>query len=1010
MFHLPVTLRTIKRNQFHLPLRKFCQNCSVLYSKQDATPNNPFPDKHNLSVEQGWYDWWKESGYFKPKAINRKAMPGEQIKFSMVLPPPNVTGVLHLGHALTASVQDALVRYHRMKGCETVWVPGSDHAGIATQIVVEKQLNAKQGITKQDLGREKFIEKVQEWKKEKGDTILKQLEEMGASLDWSRTQFTLSPEYTQSVNKAFIQLFNKGIIYRKESLINWCSVLQSTISDIEVNHVSVEGRTNFQIPGFQGEVEFGVMTDIAYKVTNSCDEIVVSTTRPETMLGDTAIAVNPNDSRYAHLVGQTVWHPFREEEIPIIADSYVDPEFGTGAVKITPAHDPNDFEIGVGHGLPMLKVFNEDGTVNENGGEFRDEHRFAVRSSICDKLERLGLYRGSKDHAMSIPVCGRTGDVVEPMIKDQWFIDTSKIGELASKAVKENDLRLDPPSFEAVWENFLGKDKNIDWCISRQLWWGHRVPAWWIYRNDDSSNGVWIAAETKEEALKQGSEKLGTAPDNLEGHQDPDVLDTWFSSGLYPFAAFGWPNENPDLEKFFPLDLMETGNDILFFWVARMVMLSIALQGKLPFSDVMLHGIICDSQGRKMSKSLGNVIDPMHMIHGASLEQLNKELDASSSNGYLSAEEVELSKSELSKTFPDGIPASGADALRWALLSYDVKSQQMNLDPELVPRAKIWCNKIWQVSRLLVQAHQRAKEAEKDLGTLPKDFRPSLMDMWILNQLANTVSRVNDEFEEKNFDEILKEIRGFLYGNVCDVYVEYIKRDLQDPDSPRFHASLMFFHTCIMTSLKMLHPIMPFITEELYHRIPTMPKETRQESIMVDSYPQPTQWSGFVNPTLGALMERVLLIVSGIRSTKANYSLVKGSLPDVIIHSDNQTEMAHLQQFSEVICRLSNSGELNFTVEKPDLASLPLGCAVNSAEGLTVGVFLGDHMDIEKEIKKVEEKKAKIHRDIKKLDKANKGKFQYREKPEVTEEKRKKFNEELQSLDRQLTLLKNMNK
>jgi len=462
------------------------------------------------------------------------------------------------------------------------------------------------------------------------------------------------------------------------------------------------------------------------------------------------------------------------------------------------------------------------------------------------------------------------------------------------------------------------------------------------------------------------------------------------------------------LDKIYPLHLIETGKEIVFFWVPRMLMLSIALIGKQPFSDVMLHGIICDSQGRKMSKSLGNVIDPMHMIHGASLDKLNQELDMSLSNGYLSTEEVILSKTQLSESFPSGIPASGADSLRWALLSYDVKSQQMNLDPSLVPRANIWCNKIWQVSRLLVQAHERAQAAGKDLGSLPKDFKPSLMDMWILNQLATTVQRVNEEFEERNFDEVLKEIRGFLYRNICDVYVEYIKKDLQDPESPRFHASLMFFHTCMMTTLKLMHPIMPFITEELYHRIPTMPKEIRQESIMIDSYPQPTQWSGFVNPSLGSLMERALLIVSGIRSTKSNYSLVKGSLPPVIIHSDSLEELEQLGQFSEIICRLSKSGDLEFTSSKPSIEDLPLGCAVNSLEGLTVAVQLGEYMDIEKELKKFEEKVAKIARDVKKLEKLSKGKFQYREKPEVIEEKRKKFAEDLQAIERQMTLLKEL--
>jgi len=849
---------------------------------------------------------------------------------------------------------------------------------------------------------------VQEWKGEKGDTILRQLEDLGASLDWEKTQFTLSPKFSNSVNHAFMKLFNKGIIYRKESLVNWSCVLQSTISDIEVNHVEVDTRTHFDVPGYKEPVEFGVMTDIAYKVTNSAEEILISTTRPETLLGDTAVAVNPTDSRYSHLIGQTVWHPFRQVELPIIADSYVDAAFGTGAVKITPAHDLNDFEIGVRHSLSSINIFNGDGTVNINGGEFAGLHRFEVRELICERLEDLGLYRGDKDHAMSIPVCGRTGDIIEPILKYQWFVSTSKMSELASLAVKDNDLRLDPPAYDAVWENFMGKDKTRDWCISRQLWWGHRIPAWFCYKSGEESSGVWIAADSETSALDQAKVKLGCDADSIICEQDPDVLDTWFSSGIYPFAAFGWPENTSDLSKFFPLDLMETGHDILFFWVARMVMLSIALMGKLPFEEVLLHGIICDSQGRKMSKSLGNVIDPMHIIHGATLEQLKQELEQSARTGVLSAEEASESKKELASRFPKGIKASGADPLRWALLSFDVKGQQINLDVDLVVRAGAWCNKIWQVNRLLDKTHQLAAESGKSLSALPKDFQPSLMDMWILNQLAHTVGSVNEHFQERDLHNVLKDLRSFLYGDVCDVYVEYIKPHLQNPEDPKFLPCLLFLHTVLLSSLKMMHPIMPFITEELYQRLPKMPNERRKESIMLDSYPQAVEWSGFVNPALSDLVEVVLKMASGLRGIRSNYTLLKGSNPAAVIHCGESVNLDDIKQFSEVIQRLGRCGEISFVADKPDLTTLAPGCAVNTIDDITVALHLGDCLDAAKEIKKLQEKIAKNGRDRVKAAKGAKGAFKYRDTPEKIAEKLEGLDAELAEYQYQLKTLEQL--
>jgi len=947
---------------------------SVTHFVEKKDVSGAFPDKYTPSIEEGWYQWWKHSGYFKPNP-STSACGGDVIpkkKFSIVLPPPNVTGVLHLGHALTTTIQDCLVRYHRMRGCETVWIPGSDHAGIATQVVVERQLMASQGITRHQLGRDKFQEVVAKWKEEKGDTILSQLEVLGASLDWDRTQFTLSPELNKSVNAAFIQLFNKGLIYRGNYLVNWSCQLQSAISDIEVEHVPLEKRTEFNVPGYDHPVEFGVMTDIAYKVLDSEDEIVVSTTRPETMLGDTAVAVHPEDKRYARFHGAKLWHPFREEAIPVILDEYVDPNLGTGAVKITPAHDSNDFEIGERHGLPSFTMLDQRGFVPDYCGEFGGMHRFAAREAVVNKLKIINLYRGEKDHAMQVPVCGRTGDVVEPLVKPQWFLKTEQIADLAAKAVREGDLKLNPEMHKAVWENWLVGERRKDWCISRQLWWGHQVPAWRcsIGGNEEP---VWVAAHDESEARKLGAEKLECSEGEVMLSRDEDVLDTWFSSGIYPFAVHGWPDTKEDLDRYYPLSLMETGHDILFFWVARMVMLGIALTGKLPFHEATLHGIICDSQGRKMSKSLGNVIDPMHVIRGVSLEKLQEELKSSFDNGYIDEDEHVIASTNVSEQFPEGIPAFGTDALRWGLSSYDIKSMHINLDMTVIKTSNHWCNKIWQLARFLNMCHQRSAEAE--LKNLPKDFNPSIMDLWILNQLADTVTSVNQHMENHNLHLVIRDIRAFLYHDVCDVYVEYAKQFLFDVESEEFVSSLLFLHSCFMTSLRLIHPIMPFLTEELYQRLPKLPNERRKESIVIEGYPQAMEWNAFKNEDLPKMMNIILEVISGIRALKQHYDMSAKDTPNVVIFCESELYTnEHLAQFEIAVQTLSKCGDVNFSDTQIDEQSLPLGFVVTNANGNTIYMDIGKHVDVDKELEKLSKKFMKAEKEIVKVSKFNKGK------------------------------------
>ena len=867
---------------------------------------------------------------------------------------------------------------------------------------MERQLAAR-GLDRHQLGREQFVAEVEKWKEEKGGIILDQLKQMGASLDWSRTQFTMSPEFQKAVNTAFIKLMDAGLVYRAEKLVNWSPHLRSAISDMEVTHIEVEGGQMFDVPGSPDPVQFGVMVDIGYKVVGSKDEeeIVVSTTRPETMLGDTGVAVHPDDPRYKKFHGAKVWHPFRQCSIPVVTDTYVDMEMGTGAVKITPGHDYNDWDLGARHGLEVINVMDDQGRMINVDDEFTGKNRFQVRGEICEKLAELGLLRGQRDHAMVIPVCHRTGDVLEPRLVPQWFIKTDKMAEMACKAVKEKDLTLDPSEFDSIWLQFLDEDKQRDWCVSRQIWWGHTVPAYKCSVKDDPSHETWVAAHDQQEAKEKASVKLGIDMEKIIVTRDTDVLDTWFSSALYPFAAFGWPKSDWN-SQYYPLDLMETGHDILFFWVARMVMMSVALNGKLPFSDVMLHGVVSDSQGRKMSKSLGNVVDPLHLIHGASLDKLKNELKDSLEKGNISKDEMELSLEGMVEQFPNGIPQHGVDPVRWGLLTYDVKQRQINLNLTILNNAGAWCNKIWQLARFLNMSHE--KISKEDLETLPKNFQPGLMEMWILSQLAQTVRSVNESFEKRELNLVTRDLRKFIYTDLCDTYVEYIKPNLSDPNNPAFLPSLLILHSCVISSLKMVHPIMPFITEELYQRLPCLPKEKRKDSIMIDSYPVATDWNSFLNENLSQVIDTALTAVTGVRNIKKRYNLNKDARPNIIICSS----IPEVAQCEEIIQRLSKCGDIHFSEETIDPNSLPFGYSQYSDENVTVFMEVGKHMDVDKEINKIDTMLAKVEKDRIKLNKTLKGKFQFRKSPEEVATKHAEFDEVVKKLNEQKEILQKM--
>lgn len=626
----------------------------------------------------------------------------------MVIPPPNVTGSLHLGHALTNAIEDAITRWHRMNGRTTVWVPGCDHAGIATQVVVEKKLWREQQLTRHDLGRDAFIEKIWGWKNEKGDRIYHQLRKLGSSYDWSRVAFTMDPKLCKAVTEAFVRMHESGLIYRSSRLVNWSCTLKSAISDIEVDKVEIPGRTYMAIPGYADKVEFGVLVSFAYKIEGSDEEIIVATTRVETMLGDTAVAVHPNDERYKHLHGKFVTHPFCARKIPIVCDEFVDMNFGTGAVKITPAHDPNDYDVGKRHNLPFITIFSDDGYVVGDYGEFTGMKRFDARRAVIGKLKELGLYKEWVNNPMVVPICSRSKDVVEPLIKPQWYVKCDDMAKAATDAVKNGDLKITPDFHKKIWYHWM--DGIRDWCVSRQLWWGHRIPAYKVKSSklDAEAGDVWIVARTVDEAKAKASKQTGLATSDFTLEQDEDVLDTWFSSGLFPFSVFGWPENTKDVELFYPTTLLETGHDILFFWVARMVFFGQTLLGKLPFREVFLHPMVRDAHGRKMSKSLGNVIDPMDVITGISLEGLHAQLYDSN----LDPKEIEKAKLGQKQDYPNGIPECGVDAMRFALCAYLTAARDINLDILRVQGYRFFCNKLWNATKFALRYFDENEKIE----------------------------------------------------------------------------------------------------------------------------------------------------------------------------------------------------------------------------------------------------------------------------------------------------------
>lgn len=905
-----------------------------------------FKSYNPKNVESSWYDWWVQKGFFEPK-FQEDGSPLPAGTFTIPAPPPNVTGALHIGHALTVAIQDTLVRYHRMKGKTVLYLPGFDHAGISTQSVVEKNLWATEKVTRQDLGREKFVEKVWDWKEIYHQKIKNQFTSLGASYDWSREAFTLSPELSKAVVEAFVRLHDDGLIYRENKLVNWCVQLRSATSNSEIESLDLEGRTQIKVPGYDEKVEFGVITSFAYVVEGTGEKLVVATTRPETIFGDTAVAVHPEDSRYKHLHGQFVKHPFLDRRLPIITDAEtVDMEFGTGAVKITPAHDENDYNTGKRNNLEFINIYTENGILNENCGEFAGLKRFDARKKVLEELEKRGLFIEQKDNKMAIPRCTRTGDVIEPYLKPQWWVRQAELGKLGLEVIEQGKLQIQPKASEAEYLNWV---KSLrDWCVSRQLWWGHRVPAWFVNidgeHHESGDGNYWIVARSVEEATAKAQEKFAGKKFTLE--QDEDVLDTWFSSGLWPFATLGWPNNTEDMKRFYPTTLLETGWDIIFNWVIRMVLLGTKLTGESPFTQVYCHGLVRDAQGRKMSKSLGNVVDPSDVINGIALEDLHKKL----LNGNLDPREVEKAKAGQKASYPNGIAECGADALRFALAAYTTGGRDINLNILRVEGYRKFCNKMYQATKF---ALMRLGKDFVPNATAKPTGKESLVEKWILNKLNVAAQAANQSLENKEFLVATTAIYNYWLNELCDVYIENSKYLILEGTEEEKNSARNTLYTCIEGALKLIHPFMPYVTEELWQRLPRRPNDTT-ESIVIASYPVYEQEFNF--ETADAQYELILDITKSIRSLLAQYDIIKNGQVYIEALNDETFSIATVQQ--ALIVSLIK-GVNKVTVVK-NAADVPSGCgagAVNSS--VNVHVLVKGQIDIDEQISKISKKLEK---------------------------------------------------
>ena len=826
-------------------------------------------------IESKFRDIWEQGHYFSSQ-LNSNS----QNTYSVVLPPPNVTGSLHMGHAFQHTIMDVLTRYHRSKGEQTLWQPGTDHAGIATQMVVERQLEG-QNISRHDLGREKFTEKVWDWKHHSGGTITSQMRRLGASVDWERECFTMDKGLSDAVQKVFIELYNEGLIYRGKRLVNWDPVLLTAVSDLEVINTEEQGS----------------LWHIRYPVTNTDEVMVVATTRPETMLGDSAVAIHPNDARYQHLIGKTVNLPLTNRQIPIIADDYVDMEFGTGCVKITPAHDFNDYEIGLRHKLEKINILTDDAKINLNAPKaYQNLDRFVARKAVVKDLEKQNLIEKIDPHTMMVPRGDRTNSVIEPYMTDQWFVKIKPLAKPAIDAVKNGDIRFVPENWEKTYFNWM--DNIEDWCISRQIWWGHRIPAWY-----DKTGKIYVAKNFKE-AQKQ-------AGNGVELIQDEDVLDTWFSSALWPFSTLGWPDKTSELSRFYPTSVLVTGFDIIFFWVARMIMFGIKFAGNVPFKDIYITGLIKDGHGQKMSKSKGNVLDPIDLIDGISL----KELMEKRTQGMMQPELASKIKQQTEKEFSDGIQPFGTDALRFTFTALASFGRDIKFDLKRVEGYRNFCNKLWNASRFVLM--------KLESQSINFDATLSTPDEWILSRLQRTKIAVEKHLSDYRLDLMSQTLYEFVWHDYCDWYLELSKPLLDHQETrPGCEATLIKVLSEILT---LLHPIIPFITEEIFEQCRSL-NDDKSERLITKPYPEidETLISKKSESEISWLQEFIL----GIRQIRGEMNISPGKPLPCFIQNLNTSDESYIENNLSMIstlAKLENVQQLSENDSAPESATALVG-------------------------------------------------------------------------------------